>query len=80
MTGQLTAFSDPSFSTPLFSADLSGSGTASLGILPYGANGIPGDLDFTFSTPDAATPEPASLLMMGIGLGGVALRNRVRRR
>ena len=81
MTGQLTAFSDPSFSTrPLFSVDLVGSGTATLGVLPFSTNGIPGDLDFTFSAQEAAAPEPASILLMMLGLGGVALRRRARTR
>jgi hypothetical protein len=79
MTGQLTAFSDPNFSTlPLFAVDLTGSGTATLGVLPFGTNGTPGDLDFTFSAQEAAAPEPASLLLVTLGLGGVALRKRAR--
>ena len=74
--GRVTAYADPDRAgAPLFSTELTGTGLANVGFFndPF-SNGVYADgFDDAF-TGAAATPEPASLLL--IGTGAVWLRRR----
>jgi hypothetical protein len=56
---------------------MGGFGGGTVGTSPSGANGDPGILVEHF---DGTTPEPASLLMFGLGLAGVSLARWCRSR
>jgi hypothetical protein len=87
MTATLQNYaSNPLTSTdpPLFTASLFGSGTATahFGAVPNGdgqGNTLFDGLDLTYHfEPVAATPEPASLALLGTGVLGIAARRRRR--
>jgi hypothetical protein len=79
LTGSLAAFDNLGLSgTPLFSTDLTGRGTA---VLQFSNNAQVGLLasriSFRFE-PAAPTPEPATILLVGPALAGLALARRRR--
>jgi hypothetical protein len=78
-TGTLSGFADAELDdTPLFTALISGSGTARLHFLNTGAGITMGEMIYEIQDP-AATPEPGSLVLIGSGGAFLALRRRRRR-
>jgi hypothetical protein len=80
--GTLTAFSDDSRSTALFTTALTGSGTAWIRFYDFDPAIVDGNevatVRYTFEADAAPVPEPATLLLVGGGIAG-ALGARRRR-
>lgn len=78
MTGALSGFDNAQLTgMPLFTADLTGAGTASLvGLQDVGGRFlVRGGTVFAFSEV-SPTPEPSTTLLLGVGLVGVVVRRR----
>jgi len=80
-TGEIAGFADAGHTIPLFTADVTGTGTATVSGRGIGDDSLIGTaLSFAFApSSPAATPEPASAVLMGTGLVGLAAYRRIRR-
>jgi len=79
-SGHMSGFGDFARTIPLFSVDLSGSGTATVGgRVISGPTYLGQVLDFRFGpAAPAPTPEPVSALLLGTGMAAVILWRRIR--
>ena len=59
-----------------FTKELNGSGEATLKLAPSLSSYTFGTLSYSFSSPAAVTPEPATLLLLGTGVIGILVRRR----
>jgi hypothetical protein len=80
MTGRVRGFRTGAAGPPLFDVELQGSGDATghAAFLGGTYNGLTGGGTYNFAAA-SATPEPASMLLLGTGIAGLFLRTRNRR-
>lgn len=77
MTGRIVAFPDSTRSgTPLLDVNVRGAGIATMELLHVPATGDQFAIDISYDFQAAPIPEPATLLLVGAGLGGAVLRRR----
>jgi hypothetical protein len=78
-TGHISGFEDFARTIPLFSVDLTGSGTATVsGRVISGPTFLGQGLGFQFGpAAPAPTPEPVSALLLGTGVAGLMLWRRI---
>jgi hypothetical protein len=80
MTGMLNAFLDPQFSTLAFSTALTGSGRARTRYIRDEESGFyfpeEGQLVYDFEPAAQPVPEPATFLLVGLGIAALRLRSR----
>ena len=82
MTGRVRGFGAGGGGPLLFDVELQGSGDAT-GHAAFSAvsgtyNGLTGSATYNFAAA-SATPEPASMFLLGTGIAGLLLRTRKRR-